>query len=146
VILLGSVYANQWSKPLSVRENFVYTSHTTIENLSPLPGEEREYRATFDQATGNLLEDYALITVTPGFSGDTTVMVLAGIYSEGTEAAAEFVTATEHLNELNQRLREAGGEGRPPKYYQALLKVRVENSFPTKVSLLTVRDLKVNGQ
>ncbi|HWQ33514.1 MAG TPA: hypothetical protein VNQ79_11725 [Blastocatellia bacterium] len=146
VILLGSVYSNQWSKPLSVRENFVYTSRATIENLGPLPGEEREYRAVFDQATGNLLEDYALITVTPGFSGDTTVMVLAGIYSEGTEAAAEFVTATEYLNELNQRLRQAGGQAGTPKYYQALLKVRVENSFPTRVSLLTVRELKVSGQ
>ncbi|MFN7947542.1 MAG: hypothetical protein U0Z53_19490 [Blastocatellia bacterium] len=146
VILLGSVYANQWSKPLSVRENFVYTSRTTIENLNPLPGEEREYRAVFNQTTGSLLEDYALITVTPGFSGDTTVMVLAGIYSEGTEAAAEFVTATEHLNELNQRLRQTGEHSGTPRYYQALLKVRVENSFPTKASLLTVRELKANGQ
>ena len=146
VILLGSVYANQWSKPLSVKENFVYTSRTTIENLNPLPGEEREYRAVFNQTTGSLLEDYALITVTPGFSGDTTVMVLAGIYSEGTEAAAEFVTATEHLNELNQRLRQTGEHSGTPRYYQALLKVRVENSFPTKASLLTVRELKANGQ
>jgi hypothetical protein len=146
VILLGSVYANQWSKPLSIKENFVYTNRTTIENLAPLEGEPREYRAVFDQRTGNLLEDYALVTVTPGVSGDRTVMVLAGIYSEGTEAAAEYVTSANSLNEFNQRLRQLGGKGGPPKYYQALLKIRVENSFPTRISLLTIRELQTAGQ
>ncbi|MGH9853437.1 MAG: hypothetical protein ACREBD_26650, partial [Blastocatellia bacterium] len=100
-ILLGSVYSNQWSKPLSIKENFVYGARTTIENLAPASGEQREYRAVFDERTGNLLEDYALITVTPGVTGERTVMVLAGIYSEGTEAAAEFVTNASYLSELN---------------------------------------------
>ncbi len=138
VILLGSVYANQWSKTLSVKENFVYTNRSLIENLDPRAGEEREYKSSFNQQTGSLVEDYALITVTPGFSGEKTVMVLAGIYSEGTEAAADYVTDANHLNELNQRLSQAGS----PRHYQALLKVRVENSFPTKISLVTIRELQ----
>jgi len=146
MILLGSVYSNQWSKPLSIKENFVYTTRATIENLAPAPGEEREYKAVFDERTGNLLEDYALINMTPGVTGERTIMVLAGIYSEGTEAAAEFVTGNSYLNELNQRLRQLGGQSGPPRYYQALLKVRVENSFPTKVSLLTVRELQAAAQ
>ncbi|HEU0174660.1 MAG TPA: hypothetical protein VFV58_10390 [Blastocatellia bacterium] len=142
IILLGSVYSNQWSKPLSIKENFVYTTRATIENLAPAQGEQNEYKAVFDDRAGNLLEDYALITVTPGVTGQRTIMVLAGIYSEGTEAAADFVTNASYLNELNQRLRQLRGQSDPPRYYQALLKVRVENSFPTKVSLLTVRELQ----
>ena len=142
IILLGSVYSNQWSKPLSIKENFVYTTRATIENLAPAQGEQSEYRAVFDERSGNLIEDYALITVTPGVTGQRTVMVLAGIYSEGTEAAADFVTNASYLNELNQRLRQLRGQSAPPRYYQALLKVRVENAFPTKVSLLTVRELQ----
>jgi hypothetical protein len=142
IILLGSVYSNQWSKPLSIKENFVYTTRATIENLAPAQGEQNEYKAVFDDRSGNLLEDYALITVTPGVTGQRTIMVLAGIYSEGTEAAADFVTNASYLNELNQRLRQLRGQSDPPRYYQALLKVRVENSFPTKVSLLTVRELQ----
>jgi len=145
-ILLGSVYSNQWSKPLSIKENFVYTARTTIENLAPAPGEQHEYRAVFDERTGNLLEDYALITVTPGVTGERTVMVLAGIFSEGTEAAAEFVTNASYLSELNQRLRQLIPQAGPPRHYQALLKVRVENSFPTKISLLTVRELQTTAQ
>jgi hypothetical protein len=142
VILLGSVYSNQWSKPLTVKENFVYTNRSSIENLDHHPGEEREYKPVFNQQTGSLIEDYALVTVTPGFSGEKTVMVLAGIFSEGTEAAADYVTENKYLNELNQRLSQSGS----PRYYQALLKVRVENSFPTKVSLLTIRELQATGQ
>jgi len=142
IILLGSVYSNPWSKPLSIKENFVYTTRATIENLAPAQGEQGEYKAAFDERTGSLLEDYALITVTPGVTGQRTVMVLAGIYSEGTEAASEFVTNANYLDELNRRLKELGGQSGAPKYYQALLKVRVENSFPTKVSLLTVRELQ----
>jgi hypothetical protein len=143
IILLGSVYSNQWSKPLSIKENFVYSTRATIENLAPAQGEQSEYKAVFDDRSGILIEDYALITVTPGVTGQRTVMVLAGIYSEGTEAAADFVTNTSYLNELNQRMRELKGQSAPaPRYYQALLKVRVENSFPTKVSLLTVRELQ----
>src|SRR5262245_30436840 len=142
IILLGSVYSNPWSKPISMKENFVYTTRATIENLAPGQGEQNEYKAAFDERTGSLIEDYALITVTPGVTGQRTVMVLAGIYSEGTEAAADFVTNASYLNELNQRLRQLREQSAPPKYYQALLKVRVENSFPTKVSLLTVRELQ----
>jgi hypothetical protein len=143
IIILGSVYSNQWSKPLSIKENFVYTTRATIENLAPAQGEQSEYKAVFDERAGTLIEDYALITVTPGVTGQRTVMVLAGIYSEGTEAATDFVTNASYLNDLNQRLRQLRDQSAPPKYYQALLKVRVENAFPTKVSLLTVRELQV---
>ncbi len=141
VILLGSVYANQWAKPLSIKENFVYSSRTSIENLAPREGEQREYVSLFDQRTGALLEDYALITVVPGVSGMTTVMSLSGIYSEGTQAAAEYVTDPVHLAELHQQLIQRTTKGTVPRYFQALLKVRVENSFPTQIMLLTVREL-----
>jgi hypothetical protein len=145
-ILLGSVYANQWSKPLSIRENFIYTNRSTIENLAPRPGEEREYRAAFNPETNSLIEDHALVTVVPGVLGERMVMVIAGIYSEGTEAAADYISSPNHLAELNRRLEKMGGSKGPPQYFQALLKVRVENSFPTKTTLVTVRELQPNGQ
>ncbi|MBI1761849.1 MAG: hypothetical protein HYR56_10475 [Acidobacteria bacterium] len=146
-ILLGSVYANQWSKPLSIKENFVFTARATIQNLAPRPGEEREYRAAFDQRNGILLEDYALISVTPGVSDERTIMVLAGMYSEGTQAACEFVTTAGTLAELNRQLQQAREkDGEPPHYYQALLKVSVENAFPTKATLVAIRELQVINQ
>lgn len=142
VILLGSVYSNQWSKPLSIKENFVYGKHGTIENLDPWPGEQAEYKSAFDSRSGILLEDYALISVTPNVAGDHTIMVLAGLYSEGTQAAAEFVTASHTLQELNQQLQYTKGQPGQPRCYQALLKVRVENAFPTKATLIAFRELQ----
>jgi hypothetical protein len=141
VILLGSIYVNEWTRRLPTIESFNYTFNATIENRDPQPGEEREYKPQFNPQTGDLAVDYALVTVKPNVSGEHAVMTLAGIFSEGTEAAAEFVTAKNHLAVLGQRLRQLGGQRPPPKYYQALLKVDVENGTPTTITLLSLRAL-----
>jgi hypothetical protein len=146
VILLGSIYVNEWSRRLPTVENFVYTFSATIENRKPLPGEEREYKPQFNEQTGEMSVDYALITVKPNVSGEHAVMTLAGIFSEGTEAAAEFITTRNHLNLLGQRLRQLGAPNAPPKYYQALLKVEVENGTPTTITLLSLRALPEAGK
>jgi hypothetical protein len=146
VILLGSIYVNEWSRRLPQVENFEYTFSATIENRDPLPGEEREYKPRFNEQTGEMSVDYALITVKPNVSGEHAVMTLAGIFSEGTEGAAEFVTTRNHLTLLGQRLRQLGGENAPPKYYQALLKVEVENGTPTTITLLSLRALPEAGK
>jgi hypothetical protein len=146
VILLGSIYVNEWSRKLPTNEVFVYTFSATIENRNPQPGEEREYKPQHNEQTGELLVDYALITVKPNVSGENAVMTLAGIYSEGTEAAAEFVTTRNHMAVLTQRLRQLGGQGAPPKYYQALLKVEVENGTPTTITLIALRPLPASGE
>lgn len=141
VVTLGSVWTNEWSGKLPINEDFVHTGSATIINHNPQPGEEREYRPTFD-AAGKLIEDYALITLKPNISDKNTVMVLAGIHSEGTQAAAEFATTREYINALDQRLRQMGGQAGSPQYYQALLKVAVDNGIPTKMTLLAVHSLQ----
>ena len=145
VILLGSIYVNEWTRRLPSVENFNYTFSATIENRDPLPGEEREYKPHFNEQ-GALAVDYALITVKPNVSGEHAVMTLAGVFSEGTEAAAEFVTTRNHLAVLGQRLRQLGGQNAPPRYYQALLKVEVENGTPTTITLLSLRALPEPGK
>ncbi|HJQ23579.1 MAG TPA: hypothetical protein VKA60_06650 [Blastocatellia bacterium] len=140
VIMLGGVWVNAWSSKLTRNEDFAFTSKATIENRRPQAGEEREYIPQFDQRTGNLNIDYALITVKPNISEGNDVMMLAGVYSQGTEAAAEYVTHKEYLDQLNQRLQQAGS---PPRYFQALLKVSVENGIPTTVSILALHELRV---
>lgn len=141
VILLGGSWVNEWSGKLPDNENFVYTNSSTIMNLNPQPGEEREYKPRFDSRSGNLLVDYALITLKPNLTEGNKVMVLSGIYSQGTEAAAEFVTNTNHLEQLNQRLSQKKKPGGPGNF-QALLKVGVENGIPTVISILALHELK----
>lgn len=141
VILLGSVWSNEWAGKLPSLEDFVYTGQATIENRRPRDGEAAEYSSRFDPATGKLLEDYALVTVKPNISGANVVMVLAGLRSPGTEAAAEYVTNKTYLGELSQRLRLLTGKSGPPRYFQALLKVGVENGIPTTISLVALHPL-----
>jgi len=143
VISLGSVWANDWSGKLPIKEDFTYSVNATIVNDNPEPGEEHEYRPRFNERTGELIEDYGLITVKPGVTDETTLMILAGIKSEGTQAAAEYVTKKEYLNILNQRLQQLSGPAGQPKYYQVLLKVDVDNGIPTTASILAIHRLEV---
>jgi len=139
VILLGSVWVNEWSGKNLIKEDFGSGASATIVNYNPLPGEEREYSAKFDEETGRLIEDYGLITIKPNISEKNTIMVLAGTHSEGTEAAAEYLTSEDHLGRLNQRLLSLK---RPsPRYFQVLLKVKVDNGIPTIISIVTVHEL-----
>jgi hypothetical protein len=139
VILLGSAWVNEWSGKNLIKEDFGSGASATIINYNPLPGEEREYGAKFDVETGRLIEDYGLITIKPNISEKNTIMVLAGTHSEGTEAAAEYLTNEDHLARLNQRLLSLN---RPsPRYFQALLKVKVDNGIPTIISIVTVHEL-----
>jgi hypothetical protein len=140
VIMLGGAWVNAWSSKLTRNEDFIFTSKGTIENRNPQAGEEREYIPQFDRRTGNLIADYALITVKPNISEANDVMMLAGVYSQGTEAAAEYVTNPDYLDQLNQRLQPAGSA---PRYFQALLKVSVENGIPTTISILALHELHV---
>ncbi|HWP44638.1 MAG TPA: hypothetical protein VNO14_15430 [Blastocatellia bacterium] len=143
VILLGSAWVNEWVEKLPVKEDFSYSPDATIQNNNPLPGEERQYRPKYNEQNGEVESDYALITVKPGVTDKRRLMILAGLLSEGTQGAAEYVTRSEYLSTLNQRLLQLAGEAGPPKYYQALLKVDVENGIPTTVSLLALHPLKV---
>jgi hypothetical protein len=139
VILLGSVWVNEWSGKNLIKEDFASGASATIVNHNPLPEEERKYGAKFDEETGRLIEDYSLITIKPNISEKNTIMVLAGTHSEGTEAAAEYLTSEDHLARLNQRLLSLK---RPsPKYFQVLLKVKVDNGIPTIISIVTVHEL-----
>ena len=142
VILLGSIWVNEWSGKLPVKEDFVYTARATIENNAQQSGEDREYKPSFDPATGKVIEDYALITVKPNISGKNTVMVLAGIHSEGTQAAAEYFTSQDRLAILNNYLKQSQSTSEPVRYYQALLRVAVDNGIPTTVTLISFHVLK----
>lgn len=140
VIMLGGVWVNEWSNKLTTGEDFVFTSKGTIVNRNPQASEESEYIPEFDRRAGSLVTDYALITVKPSMSAVNDVMLLAGIYSQGTEASVEYVTSKNYLDQLNQRLQRPGGS---THYFQALLKVSVENGVPTTISIVALHELAV---
>ncbi|HEY7179900.1 MAG TPA: hypothetical protein VIC84_00710 [Blastocatellia bacterium] len=142
LIMLGGRWSNAWAGKMPVKEEFYFTPQISIANPKPHPGEESEYRTTFDEQTGQILEDYALITVKPSAQTKNVIMALEGLRGVGTGAAAELITNNVYLAEINQRLRRLAGSDGLPHYYQILLKAEVDNNVATKLSLLAVHKIE----
>jgi hypothetical protein len=142
-ILLGSSWVREWLGNAPIRECFTAGPAASLIDQNLLPGDEREYVAKYDEKTGKLIEDYAIIAVKPGISERKIVMIVAGTRSEGTQAAVEFLTDEHCLADLNQRFTRTIGIF--PKYYQVLLRVAVDNGIPTNISVVRVRELRFNA-
>jgi hypothetical protein len=142
LIMLGGRWSNAWAGKMPVKEDFYFTSQISIANPEPQSGEEPEYRTKFDERTGLIVEDYALITVKPSVQSKNTIMALEGLRGVGTGAAAEMITNKIHLAEINQRLLRLAGTNGLPHYYQILLKAEVENNVATKLTLLAVHTIE----
>jgi len=142
-ILFGNSWVKEWIGNSPVRKCFTSGPAAAISDQNLLPGDEREYVAKYDEETGKLIEDYALIVVKPGISERKTVMIVAGTRSEGTQAAVEYLTDENYLVDLNQRFHRTIGVF--PKYFQVLLRVSVDNGIPTDISVVRVRELRFSA-
>lgn len=92
--------------------------------------------------TGNPSRDYALVPLLPNERRDQRVLLLYSIYTQGMQAAIEFVTNPERLTALRRSLMEPAADQKPlQKYFQALLTTTVENYVPDKVSLVSTRGI-----
>ena len=96
----------------------------------------------FDPVTNRLTQDYALILMSPNHSREERLLLLFGLYTQGTEAAAEYVTNIERLAELHKALIAATADKKTsPPFFEALISVPVENYVPGSASLVAVRAL-----
>jgi hypothetical protein len=137
-ILLGGNQA--WSGRVFLnKEGFQFQSGV-IFNRSPHPGELPVYKPEFDSVTNQLTRDYALVLMLPNETKDKRVLLIYGIYTQGSQAAIEFLTNPERMTELQKTLRDLAPDHKTiPAYFQLLLTTTVENSVPGKSSLVAVR-------
>ena len=137
-ILLGGNQA--WSGRVFLnREGFQFQGGV-IFNRNPQPGEQSEYKPEFDSVTNHLTRDYALVLMLPNETKDKRVLLIYGIYTQGSQAAIEYLTNPEQMAELRKALIDAAPDHRTaPPYFQLLLTTTVENSVPGKSSLVAVR-------
>ncbi len=111
-----------------------------ITNRQPKAGEQAVYRPEFDSITNSLRRDYALVLMLPNEQREQRILLVYGIYTQGSQAAIEYITSPERLAELRRALLLLSPDKRTtPRYYQALLTTTVENSVPGKVSLVSAR-------
>jgi hypothetical protein len=103
-----------------------------IRNQKPQPGEPVFLADRLAPEKPSEGETHALISRTPGLSGDGELLVIAGNASPDTLAAAEWLTEPSRARELVRRLRTPSGE--IPRYFQAVVRVAFKQGTPVQSS------------
>jgi hypothetical protein len=105
-----------------------------IVNMHPASGETAEYLASPSNQV--LTEDYAVIALVPGLEASYSVLILAGTTTIGTQAAVEFVSQQNSLDELLKGL----GVSTPKqlKPFEAVIHVKVVRGVPVSSELVAL--------
>jgi hypothetical protein len=137
-ILLGGSQA--WSGRVFLNVEGFHLQSGLILNSNPQPGEKPVYRPEFDSVTNQLTRDYALVLMLPNEKKENRVLLIYGIYTQGSQAAIEYLTDPEQMRELHRALISLAPDHKTaPPYFQALIATTVENSVPGTSKLIAVR-------
>jgi hypothetical protein len=138
VILLGG---NQsWSGRVFLNVEGFHFQDGVILNGKPQPGEKPLYKPEFDPVTNELTRDYALVLMLPNEKKEDRVLLIYGIYTQGSQAAIEFLTSPEKMAQLRAALAALSPDRKTiPAYFQVLLTTTVENAVPGDASIVAVR-------
>jgi len=148
LVVLGSPAENLFLRDLPQKQDFLFRPMKDekqkntfgLINTKPKEGEQPTYIAKQDgPSRSQISEDYAVVSLLQGLDQKTRLLILAGITTLGTQAAAEYVSRPEYVKDLITHLNTAP-PGAPPKlptYYQVLVKVKVNGGVPVQVSYLT---------
>lgn len=137
-ILLGGNQA--WSGRVFLNVEGFHFQSGVILNRNPQPGEQAVYKPEFDSVTNQLTRDYAVVLMLPNETKEKRVLLIYGIYTQGSQAAIEYLTNPELMAELRKELLKLSPDHKAvPPYFQLLLSTTVENSVPGKSSLVALR-------
>jgi hypothetical protein len=153
VIFLGASLEDSILGKLPVESDLVFeepmgnefVGKLSIRDRHPAPGKPAIYEFQRDEKTKALQSEYALISLLPGVMPDQHILILAGLSTLGTQAAAEFASSEASMLAL-EKVWTAGGGGPLPPYFQVLLEVQIRDGIAVKTNCLLVRDLHRNKQ
>jgi hypothetical protein len=147
IVILGSPAENFVLRELPQEQDFRFgpvrdeNQRMTfgIINTKPKEGEQPVYLAKQEgPSRSQISEDYAIVSLLRGLDAEHRLMILAGITTFGTQAAAEYVTRPEYVKELINRLNMGSADTpRLPSYYQVLIKIKVNGGVPVQISYVT---------
>lgn len=137
VIFLGSPFVNQILNELPGSPNFLFKQASSppllwrshIQNRNPERGELANYELQRESQSQVIRADYSVISLLPGLAPGKGILVLAGLTTSGTEAAAEFATSIRGVTEMAGRLPQHGAsQSRTwPSSFEYLLKVHLSH-------------------
>src|SRR5208282_2554727 len=106
-----------------------------VTNVHPLAGEPKVFLAT--PANQPTTEDYAVVSLLPGIDPSSSILILAGNSTFGTQAAVEYVCREDSLKELLQKLNVSKPADLKP--FEALLHVKIAHGVPVVTELISLR-------
>jgi hypothetical protein len=104
-----------------------------IANIHPRTGEGKSYIATEGLP---ITEDYAVIGLMPGLNPARWVMLLAGITTIGTQAAVEYVSRPNTVDDLLKRIGgPVAGKIAP---FESVVRVKVTQGVPVQTDIVAL--------
>jgi len=142
LIFIGSPSENLTLGEIPTTQNFVFQrvpsgprkGDLAIVNVHPQSGEAHEFLAS---PASPLVEDYAVIGFVPGLTPERSVLILAGTTTFGTQAAAEFVSRQNSVEDILARLTGSKTGALAP--FEAVIHVKVARGVPVESELVALR-------
>ena len=151
VIFLGSTREDALLAGLPLTEYFKFAWSQgpvtlwsgRILNLHPGAGEQPFYMIDRDPKTGVLPADYALVSFLPGVSPNRRIVILGGLTTRGTQAAADFATSPSGVSEMLAHLggKEPNSTTKPPAFFQAALRVEIMKDEVLRIHCVAAHEI-----
>lgn len=135
VVFVGSPFVNEVLNDLPVQAKFTFRSSAQlwtahIDDSAPEIGYARSYRIERSADRRTLLTDYAVVSCLSGLKPNRKILVIAGLTTSGTAAAAQFSTSPDGVAEMSRRLgRTANTNPTWPKYFEFLIKAQLSHGL-----------------
>lgn len=141
LIFVGSPSENLSLRQIPTTQDFVFRTvdkgprkgDLSIVNVHPQAGEEKTFIST---AGLPLTEDYSVIGLMPGMNPDRWVMLLAGLTTIGTQAAVEYVTRPNTVEDLARRF--GGPASGKIAAFECVVRVKVIQGVPVQSEVVAM--------
>jgi hypothetical protein len=144
VVYLGPMNGSRQLQALPAAEELV-TESDGIRNVHPATGESAFYpNPPPPKAQSTVEESYALITHAPGVHAKGDVLYLSGAHASSVAAGVEAFTDPTLARTIVMRMRKP--DGKLPRYYQVLLKVRSMDDTPIEITYVLHKELRSSPQ
>lgn len=141
LIFVGSPSENLSLREIPTTKDFVFQrvangprkGDLSIVNVHPRTREDPAYLATQGLPT---TVDYAVIGLMPGLNPARSVMLLAGLTTIGTQAAVEYVSRADTVEDLTKRIGgKASGKIAP---FECVIRVKVTHGVPVQEDIVAL--------
>ncbi len=141
VLFVGveNLFFNEQSQAMPVQPQFVQVREG-IRNQNPGPNEPALFTDQYSTAPTEQGYAYALVTHFPGPLGDNDVESFTSSRAAGYVAAVKAFTDPDLVRTIVTELKQSCN-GRMPRHYQVLLKVKFKDEVPTEITYVLGREL-----